>query len=521
MFTRLATPGAAGCFAEGTLMISRIDARTADTRGRARSWGSVLQRHRLRSHAAGAMVVLTLATAACGSDGDKAGTAASTTTAAVTSAASGAAASTSASAATASGSSAAVETTSAAAAPAAANDESGTVNLWLLEDKTANPLMQARIDEFNKTSKAKVKMSTYVNDAYKQKLQVSMGSPNAPDIFFNWGGGNLKQFVDAGQVLDMTEALAASGAGEKYLPSVLDIAKIGDKNYGVPMSGMQPMMLFYNTKLFADAGVQPPKTHAEWLTLVDTFKAKKVIPVALAGAAGWTELQYLMYFADRNGGQQPFNDISDGKPDAWKNPAITKALQQIQELVDRGAFGTNFAGVNYDNQGASKLLATGKAAMMVMGAWEFGGQKNDNPKFMEAKGLGWAPFPVVEGGTGDPKGVVGVPANFFSVNAATKSPKTAVDFLTKVFSEDKYVSDLVNIGQVPAVKGVDAKLKGTDNEEFTSFSYGMVADASTFTLAWDQALSPQLGTEVNKQLQRLFLKQITPEEFIAAVEKVK
>ena len=31
-----------------------------------------------------------------------------------------------------------------------------------------------------------------------------MGSPNPPDVFFNWGGGNLAQFVKAGNVVDLT-----------------------------------------------------------------------------------------------------------------------------------------------------------------------------------------------------------------------------------------------------------------------------------------------------------------------------
>src|SRR6185312_6943783 len=50
-------------------------------------------------------------------------------------------------------------------------------------------VIQAALDSFNKTSTTKGSLTVYLNDAYKQKLQVSMGSPNAPDIFFNWGGG--------------------------------------------------------------------------------------------------------------------------------------------------------------------------------------------------------------------------------------------------------------------------------------------------------------------------------------------
>ena len=203
-------------------MISR-NARPADARGRNPRSTKFPARRAVTAVAALAL----FAAAACSSDDDNKDVKAAPATSA---AASGASTAASSAAETSSAASSAAEpaASSAAAAPAAANDETGTVNLWLLEDATANPLMQKRIDEFNKTSKAKVKMSLYVNDAYKQKLQVSMGSANAPDIFFNWGGGNLKQFVDAGQVLDITEPLKASGAGEKFLPSVLDILLLDD-----------------------------------------------------------------------------------------------------------------------------------------------------------------------------------------------------------------------------------------------------------------------------------------------------
>lgn len=403
-------------------------------------------------------------------------------------------------------------------APAA----SGKLSLWVLQSDTQNPVLKARIDEFNKTSDVDIQMTTYVNDAYKQKLQVSMGSANAPDIFLNWGGGNLGQFVQAGQVLDLTEALGKQPefAG-RFLPSVLDVGKVDGKQYGLPMSGMQPMMLYYNTKVMSDNGLQPPKTYDELLTTVDKLKGAGKIPIALAGSQGWTELMYLMYLVDRNGGQQAFADIAAGKPGAWQAPAVLKSLQMCQELAKRGAFGTNFASINYDNTGASKLFATGKAAMHVMGSWEYASQLGDNPKFIKDKGMGWVPFPAVTGGSGDPAGVVGVPANYFSVSKSSKHPDVAVDFLVKTLASDVYVDGLINAGEVPAVKGTDAKLSGAANADFTTFVYGLVDKAPSFTLAWDQALAPSVGAEVNKNLQKLFLSQLSPEQFAAAMEKAQ
>ena len=150
---------------------------------------------------------------------------------------------------------------------------------------------------------------------------------------------------------------------------------------------------------------------------MDAFKTQGVIPIVLPGTQAWTELMYLEYLLDRVGGPQKFADIVAGKPGAWRDPAVLQALTMCQDLAERGAFGKNFASINYDNTGASRLFATGKAAMFLMGSWEYTSQASNNPDFVTSGNLGWVPFPAVEGGAGDPKNVVGNPSNYFSVRA--------------------------------------------------------------------------------------------------------
>ncbi|NNJ60602.1 MAG: extracellular solute-binding protein [Dactylosporangium sp.] len=397
-----------------------------------------------------------------------------------------------------------------------------TVHVWALTDPQNEPLIQAGIDDFNETSRVKLELTTYVNDAYKQKLQVSMGSPNAPDVFFNWGGGNLSQFVQADQVVDLTDALRQEpSVASSFIPSILSAGKINGKQYALPMNGMQPVILFYNRKVFSNAGLQPPKTFDDLLRLVSAFKARDVIPIALAGSQGWTELMYLEYLLDRIGGPDKFASITAGSVGAWRDAAVLKALRMTQDLAERGAFGATFSSVNYDNTGASKLLATGKAAMHLMGSWEYSSQLGNNPDFVNGGELGWVPFPAVPTGTGDPTNAVGNPSNYFSISSGSKHIDVATDFLLNTMSSVSHVTRLVDSGQVPAVKGIETQLAGTSNGEFTTFTYRLVSDAPSFTQSWDQALSPSLSSELLTNLQKLFLAQITPEEFVTTLEKAK
>lgn len=415
-------------------------------------------------------------------------------------------------------------TTAACGENVKSEDEGGTLQIWALKDAQNEPIIRAGIEEHNKKSNVKLNLTTLENDAYKQKLQVSMGSPEAPDIFFNWGGGNLAQYVKANQVVDLTSALNKNkNAADAFLPSVMASGKINGKQYGLPMNDMQPVVLFYNKDVFTAAGVQPPKTWEDVMSLVDTFKAKGVIPIALAGSQGWTELMYLEYLLDRVGGPTKFADIAAGKSGAWKDPAVLKSLQMCQELAKRGAFGSNFSSVNYDNNGASRLFATGKAAMHLMGSWEYSTQLETNPEFAHSGSLAWTTFPTVAGGTGDEKNIVGNPSNYFSVRSGGKHTDVAVDFVVNTLFSTSWVDGLIKSGQVPAVKGVESKL-GTIknvNTTFGTFTYKLVSDAPSFTQSWDQALSPEAGTELNSNLQKLFVSQITPDQLVSAMEKVK
>ncbi|TDQ50783.1 ABC transporter substrate-binding protein [Actinorugispora endophytica] len=395
----------------------------------------------------------------------------------------------------------------------------GGVEVWALEDAAVNPIVQSGIDTYNESAETPAELVTYVNDAYKQRLQVALGSPNAPDVFFNWGGGNLAQYVEEGQVVDLTDTLEANpGFRDAFLPSVLDVARVEGRYYGVPMLGVLPVVLFYNKEVFDEAGLEPPATYDELLDAVDVFKEEGVTPITLPGAQGWTELMWLEYLLDRVGGADKFQAIVDGEEGAWSDPAVIEALRMCQDLADRGAFGTNFASITYDNASASSLLASGKSAMFLMGTWDFSTQMDNNPDFVESGDLGFVPFPEVEGGEGEPGAVVGNPSNYFSVNADSADTDAAIDFLTGTVASDSYVEGLIEAGQVPAVEGIEDRLSETDHADFTTFTYNLVADAPSFTQSWDQALTPATSEELLTNLQLLFLGDLGPEEFARAME---
>ncbi|MER5851976.1 extracellular solute-binding protein [Streptomyces sp. NPDC002012] len=397
--------------------------------------------------------------------------------------------------------------------------DGGTITAYVYGDDAVK-VQQAAVNDFNKTSKVKVKLVSVPGTDYVNKLRSSMGSPSAPDVFFNWGGGSIKPYVDAKQLVDLTSTVNSTPElKDGFLPSIMMAGGLDGKIYGVPMRGMQPVMLFYNKTLFAENKVAAPKTWEDLQNAITTFKAKGITPFALGGSDKWPELMWMEYLLDRIGGPEVFKKIQNGDSAAWGDAAVLKAAQTVKQLVDQGAFGKNFNSVDYGNGGAPTLLNKGKAAMHLMGSWEYSTQLGKAPEFAK-KDLGWTAFPTVAGGVGDAADVVGNPTNYWSINARTKHKDAAIAFL-KVMASEKYAKALVDNGEIPTTSNAASMFSTSPNPQFANDQYSLVQKAPSFTLSWDQALESQYATPLLTEISKLFAGKSTPEQFVAAMKAVK
>ncbi|MDR1392902.1 MAG: extracellular solute-binding protein [Bifidobacteriaceae bacterium] len=396
---------------------------------------------------------------------------------------------------------------------AGANDTVTTV--WRIADNTETPVANA-VPRFNTSSQfGQIEFQPQVNQGYQDKMRSSLGGSGRPGIYQNWGGGNNRDYVEAGVVVDLAEAFETyPELKSAFMPSVLDVGSWDGKYYGIPLSGTQPVLLFYNKALFADAGLEAPTTFSELQNAVDVFKGKGIIPISLAGTQAWTHQIYWQWLVDRVGGPEVFQRIADGDWSGWSDPAVLKATEMIADLASSGAFGDNYASVNYGAGGSETLLSEGKAAMYLMGSWAYGSIKGSDPDFV-ANDLGYVNPPAVEGGKGDPRDVAGNPSTFFSVTISADKD-TAFAFLNEMYSED-YVKDLIAQGEVPVTMNASDYVDQAEDPAFLKYQLDMVQEAPVFQQSWDTAIGDDKMSPVKTEMQRLILGQISPTEFIEAV----
>lgn len=380
-----------------------------------------------------------------------------------------------------------------------------------------NTVEEAMVKKFNETSDVKVILDRIPGANYQQKLQTIISTPSAPDIFFNWGGGSIQPFVKANLLLPLTDMIKEDPKLESaFLPSVFNAAAIDGVPYGIPMRGTQPVILFNNKQVLADAGIESPKTWDDLLASVKVLKNKGITPIALGGADQWPTLMWYEYMYDRVAGPDLLTKAIGGDSSVWDSKDSRAALTKLKELIDAGAFGSNFDSVSFVDGGSPALLRTGKAAFELMGSWEFSTQQSADEAWTTAN-LGYATFPTVNGGKGDPADLVGNTNNYYSVVKATRYPDTARDFLKLMYS-DEFVQAQLGIGNLTTTTSTEKFLDQAADPAYATFQFKMVQDAPAFQLSWDQAYPQSASADMHTAVAQFFSGKLDVDGFIAAMQ---
>lgn len=396
----------------------------------------------------------------------------------------------------------------AAAAPAGGET---AVDFWHIQ--TSNPeINQDAADRFMADNPdVAVEVVPLQNDPYKTKIKVAMGAGNPPCIFPTWGGGPLYEYVQAGQVVDLTDFMNQDGYIDRFVPASLSNVTFDGKIWGVPVENSAIAVIWYNKDIFNEYGLEPPETWHELLTIVDTLNENGVAPFSMANKTKWPSSMFYMYLVDRLGGPEVFASAATRSGGSFEDPVFVEAGQMVQDLVERGGFVEGFNGLDYDTGQSRQLLYAGKAAMELMGNWQIPTMYAENQEFLE-NSLGFFPFPAVEGGAGSPTNVVGtVGDNYYHISTACENPEEAFQLIQYLIDDDS-LPLRSEVGRIPPVKGF------TTDDPILQEIIDLIGAAESVQLWYDQYLPPELGEVHKDTMQALFGLEITPEEAAAAHE---
>ncbi|RAK07193.1 carbohydrate ABC transporter substrate-binding protein (CUT1 family) [Halanaerobium saccharolyticum] len=389
-----------------------------------------------------------------------------------------------------------------------------TLTLWDIRTAAdqATPAVKDAIERFEADNpNVTIEHVPTQNDNYKTKLRTAMSADNAPDLFMTWGSASLERYVDADKVYSL-ESNMTEDWENNFMLAALDLGRVDNEMYGVPVTNVSPALVWYRTDLFEEYDLEVPETYDELLNVVETFTENGITPFALANSNKWPGSMYFMYLVDRIGGPEALqNAIS--REGAFNDEAFIEAGRRIQELVEMGAFPDGVNGLDENAAQSRTLLYTDRAAMYLMGSWAYSSFKNEASDMVDQ--FSFFNFPEIESGAGDPSNLVGTPGdNYYSVSTQAPNKEAAVEFL-KYLTDSQMGEQLIEIGNIPPFTGVGEKIEDPIMKKI----YDASQNANHIQLWYDQTLPLELAQVHLNTTQALFGMEMTPEEAADQMEE--
>jgi raffinose/stachyose/melibiose transport system substrate-binding protein len=374
-------------------------------------------------------------------------------------------------------------------------------------------IWRSAADEFEKShSGVKVQFDYLENEAFKAKLPTLLQTKDKPSVFHSWGGGVMKEQVQAGVCQDITSAIAGEFQ-DSFYPAGVQNFVVDGKSYGLP-NDVAPIVFWYNKELCQKAGVDPTKIK-QWDDLLDAVKKCKaagVTPIAAGGGDKWPLHFYPAILMMRVLGKSGLEAaVSQNSKTGLADPGVLEAWKLYKELCDLQPFQNGYQTAKFQDAGG--FFHDGKAAFHLMGTWDLteGRANSTSKKGLSNDQMGWFFLPEVKGGKGKANDI------FASVDGwlvTKEAPKETVDFFKVWLGKDTQTKLAAGGFFIPMVKGTAEAIK----DPFLHAIAQEAATTSWIAIAMDQLLGPDTGRVFNDEAAAVAAGSATPEQAVKAIQ---
>jgi len=276
------------------------------------------------------------------------------------------------------------------------NDAPKTLTYWASNQGASvavdKQVLQPELDKFEKQTGIKVKLEVVPWSDLLNRILTAATSGQGPDVL-NIGNTWSSSLQATGALLpwDAKNFDKIGGKG-RFVPSALaSTGAQGKDPAAVPLYSMA-YALYYNKKIFADAGIsQPPATWDELIADGKKIKAKGKSVLGAEGSNLSENIHHVFVFAKQHGADF---FTSDGKP-AFTDPKVVEAVKSYVDLMARDQVIPTGDAEYAQNQSVSDF-AKGRLAMLL---WQ-SASANLASQGMHESDYGVAPVPVRSGTPG-------------------------------------------------------------------------------------------------------------------------
>ncbi len=202
------------------------------------------------------------------------------------------------------------------------------------------------------------------------------------------GAGTIDPYAEPGFLEPITFIYEEEGWVDVFPEPLLDMLRFDGEYWNVPVNIHRSNVLWYNSAIFEEHGLEPPATMDDFFDVAEELEAAGIIPLALGET--WTVVHLLETVLLGTLGPEAYDGLWDGTTD-WGSNEVRDALVYFDRMLDY--VNPDFSALSWDE--ASGLVVDGDAAMNIMGDWAHG--------YFMAQGwtpgveYGWQPTPGTAG----------------------------------------------------------------------------------------------------------------------------
>lgn len=190
-------------------------------------------------------------------------------------------------------------------------------------------------------------------------VKTRLATGEMPDIF-QYNSGSLFQALKPEQTMaDLSDLPSAAG----ILESFKKVVSGSDGHVrGIPFGPAMGGGIFYNRKIYAELGLQPPKTWAEFMSNNEKIKAAGKVAIAQTYGTTWTSQIFVLadFFNVQTEVPTFADDYTANKVKYATTPAALRGFEHQEEVAKAGFFNEDFGAASFDD--GMRMVSTGEAA---------------------------------------------------------------------------------------------------------------------------------------------------------------
>lgn len=382
--------------------------------------------------------------------------------------------------------------------------DNGNVTLKMSVWETYEAPGMKKIAEAYEKENSKVKVEVEVTpwDQYWTKMEAASTGGTAPDIITMHSNESYR-YMSNGALLDLSDMISDGDINlSNYKKGIEELYQLDGKQYAIPKD-VSTVALWYNKKLFDEAGVSYPDESWTWETFL---KAAKKLTNSEKGIYG---------YAASNNSQDGYNSFifqnegtklnEDRSKSTFDNPNTVEAMQWYIDLILKEKVSPTNS--QLDENDPAAMFQSGRVAMITHGSW-MANQFKNNEYTRENCDVAVLPKGKIRAAQMNGLG--------YSISASTKYPEEAKDFLKFLAGKEGNEIQAENGTAIPAYNGLADKWA----EAFPEFNaqafvdevdYGVIRPFNNSTIKWET-----LETET---LRDAFSGKVTVKEIAPEIQK--